>query len=1017
MTHRKHRLDWARRLLCLLAMTAVLWSSTALGDDGKDNKRLGAEVRQQFQQDVKPLLGKFCLRCHNPDKMTSGIRLDQLDGTVEQQRLFLWDDVLLQVETEAMPPEGQKQPTSEQRAAMAQWIRRAKQWAQQRDAVNNGATRRLTVSQYRNTLQSLLGIREDLTDILPPDAVSKDGFTNNSRSMVLSPLQLEAYFTIAERAIDQAVVDVQQKPTIQNFRVNLGRGINAQPCPDKLILGANSHLLANEDFQVVELEADKSFPFTAFRMRRKYQFNEGYQGNSTVRGLREYDSIYHAVFACMRGSRGYPLGRPFATVADGLLLRPAIPSPELFGQSSTYGPHANFKISLRELPDHGNFRITVRAARYEDALLLDRRAPLLTSEPAVVVDTETLNETQPVFVESATDGVFQVEVSFVAGKSPDTLTLDLGGRQFARKLFHDHRSSGSDEHTTAMLVVRLPKGKSKIALEHPDKSRLRRVTLRPVAADSELGRRFAKFESRRPLLGVYLGLRRDCGSTLARVGHVKRVESTTTQTFVFEGAINDYPSPDVQEDNDNYLAGVREIGVRSEFTDGRDMPRLRIESVEFEGPLYKTWPPESHRRVFFDSARQSDPGKYAREILRRFATRAFRRPVTEDELALFHRVWERSFSDEQDMLRSVKDALLVVLTSPQFLFLIENSESPKPEDIGPWELASKLSYFLWNGPPDQRLLDKAASGKLRQDLEGEVRRMLRDDRRRRFTSAFTSEWLQLNKLEVLEVDRKRYPKLTRDTKVELRKEPEEFFDYLLRENLPLRTLIDSDFIVANEVVAHYYGLGAKTERGFQFAPVAHQGSLGGLLTQAGILAGLSDGRESNPVKRGAWFARKIIAEPPDDPPPNVPQLPEEEDSGLTLRQKLEKHRDQEGCAKCHQGIDPWGMPFEAYDAGGQRKPTASQPANVNEESETYSVLPDGAVVDGVEQLRQYLLRQRLDQVAFSYLKHIATYAVGRSLTYNEIALLREKAIELQNSDCRLADLIVEVVKSEVFLKK
>src|SRR5262249_44455976 len=164
--------------------------------------------------------------------------------------------------------------------------------------------------------------------------------------------------------------------------------------------------------------------------------------------------------------------------------------------------------------------------------------------------------------------------------------------------------------------------------------------------------------------------------------------------------------------------------------------------------------------------------------------------------------------------------------------------------------------------------------------------------------------------------------------------------------------------MADEVVASYYNLADRTESGFQFVRIRHENeNLGGLLTQAGILAGLSDGRESNPVKRGAWFARKIIAEPPDDPPPNVPKLPEDDGAQLTLRQKLERHRNQEGCAKCHSGIDPWGLPFEQYDAGGLFK---TDPA-----VEARSKLPDGTEVENLAGLKSYLTRDRIDQVAFS----------------------------------------------------
>ena len=247
-----------------------------------------------------------------------------------------------------------------------------------------------------------------------------------------------------------------------------------------------------------------------------------------------------------------------------------------------------------------------------------------------------------------------------------------------------------------------------------------------VDESSELGARFTTFEKRLPRLGVHVGLLRDCGSTFTQVGDAQPVTDRDLASFVFEGAISNFPSPDVQEDNDNYLAGVREIGVRSEYTDGRDMPRLLIRSVEFEGPYYETWPPETHRRIFVESNHKDDKPAYAREVIRNFATRAFRRPVSDAEAAALFSLFDSSFSETNDFNQSVKDALLVTLTSPQFLFLTENSASPESELLDGHELASKLSYFLWNAAPDSRLRSLAETGKLHESIDSEVERMIRD---------------------------------------------------------------------------------------------------------------------------------------------------------------------------------------------------------------------------------------------------------------------------------------------------
>lgn len=1157
--------------------------------------------------------------------MKSGIRVDHLNASLEDPQLRLWEAIEKQIHDKTMPPEEEPPPTDLERARVAGWIREALEIARSRPPPKNGSVRRLTVAQYRNTLRELLLLEDDLADALPPDAVSRDGFSNNQETLQLSPLLLEAYLEIAEAALNRSIVDPQSTPVIQNFRVDLGKSINPQPCREKLILGADSLLLDNADFVVTQPATAKPFPFDPFVMRTQYRFIEGYQGNDTVRGWRDYDSIYHAVFACMRGSGGYPKGQAYSTVPEGLLLRPAIPSAELFGVESTYGPKANFKISLRELPDHGRFRITVTAAKYDDGLLLDPRDSAQSSPGPLTVTCRDPGTPQSVTMPQA--GIYQVDVyrtnrneaeipadasrlaeglvgawhlnGNTAG-APERRELDgrlMGGARFVDSPFgqavnlagegdsvvvsrHEamdvgngdftvtawihllqpvpggiasrgtqnwshgwfldlsddkgvlrfattgpnHQSNGTvssppgtivtntwqhvaavvrrgeggarlyvngyaaargtigpanldnpkvDLHLgrlqdgksfrgeldevriyrraldeaeiqalvapgrrfvkppppeepkelmlslgsrhfsgkltqPAFLAVRLPAGPLRISAEYAGLARLDRIVLTPLAEDVGVARRFGAFEKRSPQLGLHLGLRRDCGSTLAPIGGTQVVSNLSPARFVFEGAIRNFPSPDVEKDNVNYLAGVREIGVRSEYTDGRDMPRLLIRSVQFEGPYVESWPPASHRNIFIDGDRQGDLSAYAREIIRNFAARAYRRPVTGAEASELMAVFEKSYRSTAKFEESVKDVLQVVLTSAPFLFLIENSATPEPEPLDDHELASKLSYFLWNGPPDGALMRLAGDGLVRHQLDAEVGRMIDDPRFSRFVSEFTSQWLALDKFHVLEPDRKRFPKLTRDTRSQLRHEPAQFVQFLVRKNLSVRHLIESDFVMANEVVAAYYDLPDAPDSGFQFVPVRHRGrELGGVLTQAAIMAGLSDGRESNPVKRGAWLARRIIGEPPDDPPPNVPAL-KEETRELTLRQRIERHRDQPGCAKCHSKIDPWGVPFEEYDAGGRIK---------QQVVDARSTLPDKTEVAGVNDLKRYLAQDRLDQVAFSFLRHLVTYATGRTLSYSEIQFLKHHGAALKADGYRMLDMIRFVVHSPMFLEK
>jgi mono/diheme cytochrome c family protein len=1205
--HRRRRV-WA--LLLFLSCVAILavppWTqSSAKSDD---------EIAASFEKFAKPFLQQNCQRCHEGDNRMGGVRVDELDAKFDDRHIAIWEAVRARLDAGTMPPKSAKpQPSDADRERMVKWIDDALAAARTRQVSKNGLIRRLTVAQYRNTLRELLLLEDDLTDILPADAVSKDGFLNNHERLELSPLLTETYFEIAEKALNRVIIDPQAKPSIQNFRLDFGSGINSSPVSERLVLGAGSTLLTPEDFTVTQLTVKKPFPFEPFFMRTKFRFIEGYQGNDTVRGWRDFDSIYHAVFADFRGSGGYPKGKAYGTVPEGLLLRPAIPNDELFGTDGTYGPKANFKIAVRELPDNGRFRVTVTAAKYDDGLLLDKGAAAAEGKEIVVndgaamirtpgiyqvaihpappaatpeADTSKLNEALAgnwtLDSESASlqlagkaklaESPFGKAASFNAHTDavtiPTNSTSNIGTGDFtvsawikprgngaiisaggygtqgwsvdltdrntlqfvsagAQGAFNGRVSSQSDsirreawQHlavvvrrgknetriyvngslvgrgTTgaanlaaqgglilgsaagvesfkglldevrlyqraltptevqglvlpgnatiaatpaqprpmgrnnaarvpdvalkigerqftgslqqpAFIVVRLAAGTTPISAVIDGVHDAAKITLTSLPATHESARRFLAFEQRLPKVGVYLGFRRDCGSSLVAVGEPQPVGKKLAR-YTFEGAMRNFPNAAVEKDNVNYLAGVRELGVRSEYTDGRDMPRLLIRAVEFEGPLHEAWPPPSYKNIFIDSTQKNNRPAYARQILRNFARRAYRRPITAAEEEALVAVYRNAAAAGRSFEESVKDALLVALTSPQFLFLIESSATAASEPLDNYELASKLSYFLWNSPPDARTLQLAAAGTLRKQLDAETERMIADPKFSRFINEFAAQWLSLDKFAVLEPDRTRFPKLTRETRTQLKREPVEFLHYLIRENLPATNLVQSDFIVANETVAGYYDLGDKTESGLRFVPIKHgRTELGGVLAQAAIMAGLSDGRESNPVKRGAWLARKIVAEPPADPPPNVPAL-KEATKNLTLRQRLEQHRDVVACRNCHAKIDPWGVALEEFNAGGRLK---TQPADAR------STLPDQTEVSGANDLKRYLANDRIDQLAFSFLKHLSIYAAGRSLTYSELHQLKQDGLKLKADGYRMKNMIRYVVNSPVFLEK
>ena len=1009
MTPTRRRAGPGPLVICMAAWLSAAMAAGAAAADAD----VEAALRADFETTIRPIVAASCLECHDADTHESGVRLDDITAVPDDATLPLWQRLEKVLADGTMPPPEAPRPDDAGRRALSEWVSRGLTLARSRPVPRHGATRRLTVAELGHTLRDLLGVDDDVTAALPPDAVSRDGFTNQARLMQFSELQVEAWLAAAEKALDAALVDPAAPPRIERFRVEFGTGINPQPTAEPLILGHISQLVPAADVLVTEPAFEKPFPFEPLPMQRHFRFIEGYQGNDTVRGWREFDGIHHAVFACLRGSDGDdakrvvdPRGRNAEVVREGILLRPSIPGARFLGEGSKYGPLPNLKVAVRELPKRGRFRVTVRAARVDDGLLVGADAEAGAARPGALAAIAG-DEPGAWRCEIPEAGLWLVEVR-LAGAVPRALladgtapaeakelVLDVGGRHFAAPWYQP-----------GFVVVRLPAGPVAIRAASAGPEPIEGVALSRVDASEALARRSVAFEARRPRLGVHLGLRRDCGSTLAAVGRPLEVASTEPADFVFEGALANFPDPDVEADNPNYLAGIREIAVRSEYTSDRDVPRLLVQSIEFEGPFLESWPPASHRAIHdVAGAEAAAPEARARAILAAFATRAFRRPVTAAETEAFLAVWRGAAAAGAGFDAALRDGLLAVLASPQFLFLVESSAGAEPEPLDGFELASKLSYFLWNSPPDARLLALAADGTLRANLRAEVDRLVDDPRFARFADVFVGEWLGLGRFDVVETDRARHPRLTLHAKPSLREEPARFFEHLARTDAPLEALVATDEIVVNEVVADYYGQGALVESGFDFVPARLEGR-GGLLGLPAVLAGLSDGREPNPVKRGAWFARAIVGQPPPDPPPNVPKL--DDLSKLPLRQRLEAHRSAKGCTACHEGIDPWGLPFEAFDAAGLPRSDAFDAA---------SRLPDGTEVAGFADFREHVRTALADRVADEFVRRLATYGCGRPPAGADVALLRQIAAEVRSTGGGVREAIRAVVTSDLFLSK
>ena len=492
-------------------------------------------------------------------------------------------------------------------------------------------------------------------------------------------------------------------------------------------------------------------------------------------------------------------------------------------------------------------------------------------------------------------------------------------------------------------------------------------------------------------------------------------------------------------------------------TRNQTMPRAVIEWMEFEGPLTETWPPETHRRILFDSPlRESDPKGYVRQVLERFLTRAFRRPATAEEVARFAAIHELVRPTCATFEQAMRETLAQVLISPQFLFhTVAEGATVAPQ----FELASRLAYFLWASMPDAELLQLATTGKLAepQVIEQQVLRLLADKRSADFVRNFTMQWLSLAKMKTVPINRELFPRFlyyvprgerawteepyrptVRDFMLE---ETVGFVAELIRRNASVLNVVDSDFAVLNQRLAAHYRVPGVQGDELRVVPVKPEHQLGGLLTQGSVLIGNGTGTAPHPIYRAVWLREAILGEEVPAPPAEVPALSDTAgaaaEKALSIKDLLVKHRQVEACNECHARLDPWGVPFEHYNAIGQFQTMVPRAgtrvrgfapqqdksledyfaylATVNTvKVEADARLPKGPTVDGMRQLKEFILNQRADDVAENVIRRLTTYGLGRPLTVRDRFVVKSLLADAKKKGYGMRDIVVAICKSELF---
>ncbi|HEX3150591.1 MAG TPA: DUF1592 domain-containing protein [Gemmataceae bacterium] len=443
---------------------------------------------------------------------------------------------------------------------------------------------------------------------------------------------------------------------------------------------------------------------------------------------------------------------------------------------------------------------------------------------------------------------------------------------------------------------------------------------------------------------------------------------------------------------------------------------LHIENFNLEGPADTR--PETHRRLLACDAKKSKHDQ-AVEIMTRFATKAYRRPATTDEVARLVKLVETIESKGDKFEAGIQMAMQAVLVSPKFLFRVELDDRPDsadPHAIDEFQLASRLSYFLWSTMPDDELMALASKKQLAANLEPQVKRMLKDPKAAALVDNFVLQWLQLKRLQTFAPDAKMFPQFDDRMRASMLKETQLFFGELIREDRSILDIIDGRYTYVSRPLAELYGLknvsfnGGGRRGGGEFVRVElpADSPRGGILTQASVLTVTSNPTRTSPVKRGKWVLEQVLGTPPPPPPPDVPELKDDAKaiSAGSLRQRMEEHRKNPACANCHTKMDAMGFAFENFNAiGAFRTKDGDFPID------PAGVLPDGKAFKDPAALK-VLLKEKKDLVSRNLAEKMLTYALGRGLEWYDRRAVDTIVAGTAKGEFKFSALVTEIVRSE-----
>ena len=989
-----------------------------------------------YTNQIKPIIENYCYKCHGQEKQKGDMRFDNIDwDMVNGFDAEKWNMMLSQVNLGEMPPDDEPQLSNDDRRILVDWItKNLDKAAEAKQTDNKLVMRRQTKSQYTNSLNELLGIYINFGDILPDDGKSKMGFTNNGNILQTSSLHIDYYQKLAREALDKALIK-GKKPKSRRYKVILGKNKGDD------VLGAEfggyqTAPINNKDFDVQILD------MSGKPVKKSASFSD------SIKLLKNKIGI---------GMRGSSSNR-YYIVDDGMILNSALPAKEVTPKS-WQGPSPNLKLLIKEdFPREGKYAFRIEASKGYNSLSIERLIDLREKEPALdfensfSVNAKDLNINNSFNLDNKnlipkefasfseieftydvpSDGIYKIDLvhPYVSNDVMPSYHIRFLGRKeegVISKRLKINQNEKPEEITSPVTLAFLSKGKHKGYIGGKFFVGFSKLIFTPIAKDDPLPKTLEEesqnnnfqYEGVNPSILAFAGSRTDDGMDYKALSKPIEVKNPMgdSQIFEFTGMLENLPVPMANNDVSGDLANILTFGlwnnhlVKESSLKG---PPLLVKSVEFEAPYFPVWPPKSYTEIFFKSKNQNNEEVYANEVIEKFMERAFRRTLNDGELDRYVTFWNNIRSDFDFFEDGVKEVLIAILCSPKFIYLNQPMNLNSEELDDEYYLASQLSYFLWNSPPDEKLIELASRGKLYRNLSNQIDRMIKSPKIENLINGFSYEWLRLDRHKNMDVNVQEYEDYTRFVKEDMFNETYEFVKHILINDLSIMNFIDSDFAMLNQNLAEFYGLSGVEGNKFRPVKLNKNQNRGGLLSQGSFLTGHSDGTQPHAIKRAVWLKEKILGDHPPPPPPNVPELDPETPGfeKLTLKEQLFLHRNKVSCMECHKKIDPFGVIFENYDATGRYQLTMK-----GKPIDSKSILPDGNEVDGIQDMKDYILKFKTEDFTKSIVKNLFSYATGRDVGFadeKEIKYIVDKVIRDNYS---FKTVIQEIIYSPSFYKK